>query len=83
MDIYNASFSEGGDYECIVKSPVGKIASKTSIIIEGPPGPPGNILVIFLIFSNPNNFIILKLASTINKVFRMYHQVCRRSSEQK
>ncbi|CAH0385516.1 unnamed protein product [Bemisia tabaci] len=49
LDIYNASFSEGGDYECIVKSPVGKIASKTSIIIEGPPGPPGGVLVLEVI----------------------------------
>lgn len=44
--IINATFAEAGDYECIVKSAVGRISSKTTVVIEGPPGPPGGIKVI-------------------------------------
>lgn len=46
MDIQNATFAEAGDYECIVKSAVGRISSKTSVTIHGPPGPPGGVQVI-------------------------------------
>ncbi|XP_049844901.1 contactin [Schistocerca gregaria] len=45
LDIRNISFAEGGDYECIIKSAVGRIASKTHLIVEGPPGPPGGVQV--------------------------------------
>lgn len=41
LTIYNITQAEGGDYECIVKSAVGRISSKTQIVVEGPPGPPG------------------------------------------
>ncbi|XP_017779518.1 PREDICTED: contactin-like [Nicrophorus vespilloides] len=44
--ISNATFADAGEYECIVKSAVGKISSKSSVIIEGPPGPPGGLQVI-------------------------------------
>lgn len=44
--ITNVSFAEAGDYECIVKSAVGRIATKTSIFVEGPPGPPGGVQVV-------------------------------------
>ena len=46
LDIINATFAEAGEYECIVKSAVGKISSKTTITIEGPPGPPGGVQVV-------------------------------------
>ncbi|XP_031782439.1 contactin [Nasonia vitripennis] len=46
LDIINATFAEAGDYECIVKSTVGRISSRTTITIEGPPGPPGGIQVL-------------------------------------
>lgn len=42
--INNATFSDAGEYECVVKSAVGQISSKSNIIVEGPPGPPGTIL---------------------------------------
>ncbi|XP_011135668.2 contactin [Harpegnathos saltator] len=45
LDIINATFVETGDYECVLKSAVGEISSKTILIVEGPPGPPGGILV--------------------------------------
>ena len=41
LSIQNATYAESGDYECIVKSAVGRIATRTQVIIEGPPGPPG------------------------------------------
>ncbi|XP_046682308.1 contactin isoform X2 [Homalodisca vitripennis] len=44
--IYNITLAEGGDYECIVKSAVGRIASRTSVFVEGPPGPPGGVSVV-------------------------------------
>lgn len=44
--IYNTTFSDGGEYECIIKSAVGEIASKSYVVIEGPPRAPGNIFSI-------------------------------------
>ncbi|XP_063219696.1 contactin isoform X2 [Bacillus rossius redtenbacheri] len=49
LDIYNTTLAEAGDYECIVKSAVGRISSKTSLIVEGPPGPPGGVQVISVV----------------------------------
>uniref|UniRef100_A0A1B6CPI8 Contactin n=1 Tax=Clastoptera arizonana TaxID=38151 RepID=A0A1B6CPI8_9HEMI len=45
LTIHNATFAEAGDYECIVKSAVGRVSTKTSVVIEGPPGPPGGVQV--------------------------------------
>ena len=44
--IFNTTFAESGDYECIVKSAVGRISSKTHVIVQGPPGPPGGVQVV-------------------------------------
>lgn len=41
LGIKNMTFADAGDYECIIKSAVGRIASKTSVFVYGPPGPPG------------------------------------------
>ncbi|XP_046406914.1 contactin isoform X2 [Ischnura elegans] len=46
LHIMNASLAEAGDYECIVKSAVGRIASATTVVIQGPPGPPGGVKVV-------------------------------------
>jgi hypothetical protein len=43
LTVINATFTDAGEYECIVKSTVGKISSKSVVIIEGPPGPPGGV----------------------------------------
>jgi hypothetical protein len=43
LDIRNMTFADAGDYECIIKSAVGRIASKTSVFVYGPPGPPGKL----------------------------------------
>lgn len=45
LDIINITFAEAGDYECVLKSAVGEISSKTTLIVEGPPGPPGGLKV--------------------------------------
>ncbi|KAK1129512.1 hypothetical protein K0M31_019233 [Melipona bicolor] len=49
LNIINATFAEAGEYECIVKSAVGEISSKTTITIEGPPGPPGGVQVVNIV----------------------------------
>ncbi|VEN63415.1 unnamed protein product [Callosobruchus maculatus] len=46
LRIFNATFADTGEFECVVKSAVGMISSKTKVIIEGPPGPPGGVQVI-------------------------------------
>ena len=46
LDIINATMAEAGEYECIVKSAVNRISSKTIVYIEGPPGPPGGVQVV-------------------------------------
>jgi len=43
LDIRNLTFEDAGDYECIVKSAVGRISTKTSVAVIGPPGPPGKL----------------------------------------
>lgn len=45
LDIINMTLAEAGEYECIVESAVGRVFSKTLIIVDGPPGPPGGIQV--------------------------------------
>lgn len=43
LEIGNITFAEAGDYECVVKSAVGRISTRTNVIVEGPPGPPGGV----------------------------------------
>ncbi|CAA9998770.1 unnamed protein product [Nesidiocoris tenuis] len=45
LGISNVTFADAGDYECQVKSAVGRVKTKTTIIVEGPPGPPGGVQV--------------------------------------
>ncbi|XP_014603516.1 PREDICTED: contactin [Polistes canadensis] len=49
LNIINATLGEAGEYECIVKSTVSKISSKTIVIVEGPPGPPGGVQVVNIV----------------------------------
>ena len=46
LEIINATMAEAGEYECIVKSAVSRISSRTIVYIEGPPGPPGGVQVV-------------------------------------
>lgn len=39
------TFSDAGDYECSLKSTVGRVSTQTTIVIEGPPGPPGKNII--------------------------------------
>ncbi|KAL1492741.1 hypothetical protein ABEB36_010948 [Hypothenemus hampei] len=45
LRIANATFSDSGDYECIVESAVGAIYFRTHVTVQGPPGPPGGVQV--------------------------------------
>lgn len=44
--IYNTSLLDSGFYECIAKSAVNQISSRSHVIIVGPPGMPGGVKVI-------------------------------------
>ncbi|EDW95649.1 contactin [Drosophila yakuba] len=46
LTVHNTSMRDAGDYECVVKSAVNEISSKTSVSIEGAPGAPGGVQVI-------------------------------------
>lgn len=55
LRINNATFSDSGDYECIVQSAVGAISVKIHVIVQGPPGPPGGVQVVNIL---KNAFIL-------------------------
>uniref|UniRef100_W4VRM9 Putative contactin 3 plasmacytoma associated n=1 Tax=Corethrella appendiculata TaxID=1370023 RepID=W4VRM9_9DIPT len=46
LEVHNVTLLDGGDYECIAKSAVNRIVSKTNVIVQGPPGAPGGVKVI-------------------------------------
>lgn len=46
LTVHNITLLDAGDYECVVKSAVNKIISKTTVVVEGPPGAPGGVTVI-------------------------------------
>lgn len=46
LEVYNLTQLDAGEYECIAKSAVNKIISKTNVFVQGPPGAPGAIKVI-------------------------------------
>jgi hypothetical protein len=46
LEILNITLLDAGDYECIAKSAVNQIATKTNLIVQGPPGAPGGVKVI-------------------------------------
>ncbi|ENN74113.1 hypothetical protein D910_11524 [Dendroctonus ponderosae] len=45
LRVANATFSDSGDYECVVESAVGAISFKTLVTVQGPPGAPGGVQV--------------------------------------
>lgn len=46
MTIANISLLDSGTYECIAKSAVNQISSRSQVIVLGPPGMPGGVKVI-------------------------------------
>lgn len=44
--MHNTTMSDAGDYECVVKSAVNEISTKTNVVIEGAPGAPGGVQVV-------------------------------------
>ena len=45
LQMINVTFADAGDYECTVVSAVGRIKTQTLVVIEGPPGPPGKLII--------------------------------------
>lgn len=52
LHVTNTSFTDGGEYECTVKSAVGQISSKTTVVVHGAPGPPGGVTVVAITMSS-------------------------------
>ena len=46
LTITNITLLDSGNYECVAKSAVNQISSKSEVIVMGPPGMPGGIRVI-------------------------------------
>ncbi|XP_038105430.1 contactin isoform X2 [Culex quinquefasciatus] len=46
LEVHNLTLLDSGEYECIVKSAVNQVVSKTNVFVQGPPGAPGAIKVI-------------------------------------
>lgn len=46
LEIHNLTLLDGGTYECIAKSAVNQIATRTEVTVLGPPGMPGGVRVI-------------------------------------
>lgn len=46
LEVHNLTLLDAGEYECIAKSAVNRIVSKTMVFIQGPPGAPGAVKVI-------------------------------------
>jgi len=44
--IRNMTLEDSGEYKCFVRSVVGEISSTTTLFVDGPPGPPGNIITL-------------------------------------
>ncbi|XP_052867950.1 contactin [Anopheles cruzii] len=46
LEVHNLTLVDGGEYECIAKSSVNRIVTKSNVLIQGPPGAPGAVKVI-------------------------------------
>lgn len=44
--IRNMTLEDSGEYKCFVHSVVGEISSTTTLFVDGPPGPPGNVITL-------------------------------------
>ncbi|UYV67456.1 CNTN3 [Cordylochernes scorpioides] len=45
LRIVNITQSEAGNYQCVTKTHIGRIGDKTELLVIGPPGAPGAVLV--------------------------------------
>ncbi|XP_045597115.1 contactin [Procambarus clarkii] len=48
LRIVNLTLADAGVYECVAMTPVAKIAISTTLVVHGPPGPPGGIAAVDL-----------------------------------
>lgn len=44
--MHNVTLLDAGEYECVAKSAVNQISTKTQVVVSGPPGAPGGVKVI-------------------------------------
>lgn len=45
LEIHNITLSQAGEYECIVKTSVGRVSAKSEVFVYGPPGIVGGVQV--------------------------------------
>lgn len=45
LEINNITLSQAGEYECVAKTSVGRISTKTALFVYGPPGAVGGVQV--------------------------------------
>lgn len=48
LRIVNLTLADAGVYECVAMTPVAKITISTTLIVHGPPGPPGGVTAVDL-----------------------------------
>lgn len=57
LEIHNITLAQAGEYECVAKTSVGRISTKTHLFVYGPPGAVGGVEVTVLKkFLNCNRF---------------------------
>jgi len=52
LEIHNITLSQAGEYECIVKTSVGRVSAKSEVFVYGPPGIVGGVQVVELTSSS-------------------------------
>lgn len=45
LEIHNITLSQAGEYECVAKTSVGRISTKSQLFVYGPPGAVGGVQV--------------------------------------
>ena len=56
LEINNITLSQAGEYECIAKTSVGRIAAKTNLFVYGPPGAVGGVQVKIMCYKIAMNY---------------------------
>jgi hypothetical protein len=49
LEIHNITLSQAGEYECIIKTSVGRVSAKSELFVYGPPGVVGGVEVRFVL----------------------------------
>jgi hypothetical protein len=70
LEINNITLGQAGEYECVAKTSVGRISTKTHLFVYGPPGAVGGVQVILNIFLSVH-FESLLTCIVCNKVLEL------------